>query len=58
VDCHVNGYGTNPTNQTDLAEGYRQTAADREHEAEAEEWTEALVGDARKMIEKNSSESF
>jgi hypothetical protein len=31
--------------QNDLAEGYRLMAADREREAEAEEWTEALVGD-------------
>ncbi|MGA2808526.1 MAG: hypothetical protein ABSE87_10350 [Terracidiphilus sp.] len=33
------------TKQDDLAEGYRQMAADREREAEAEEWTEALIGD-------------
>ncbi len=31
--------------QKDLAEGYRQMAADRERETEAEEWTEALIGD-------------
>jgi hypothetical protein len=31
--------------QTALAEGYRMMAADREREAEADEWTEALVGD-------------
>jgi hypothetical protein len=31
--------------QNDLAEGYRLMAADREREAEAEEWTEALIGD-------------
>lgn len=31
--------------QTDLAEGYRLMAADRERELEAEEWTEALIGD-------------
>lgn len=31
--------------QADLAEGYRLMAADREREAEAEEWTEALIGD-------------
>jgi vacuolar-type H+-ATPase catalytic subunit A/Vma1 len=28
-----------------LAEGYRQMAADIEHEMEAEEWAEALIGD-------------
>ncbi len=33
------------TRQNDLAEGYRLMAADREREAEAEEWTEALIGD-------------
>jgi hypothetical protein len=31
--------------QNDLAEGYRLMAADRTREADAEEWTEALVGD-------------
>jgi hypothetical protein len=29
-----------------LLEGYRSMAADQEQEAEAEEWTEGLVGDA------------
>ena len=29
-----------------LAEGYRQMAADRERETEAQEWTEGLIGDA------------
>jgi hypothetical protein len=29
-----------------LVEGYRMMAADREREAEAEEWTEGLIGDA------------
>ena len=29
-----------------LLEGYRMMAADREREAEAEEWTEGLIGDA------------
>jgi hypothetical protein len=32
--------------QTALANGYRELAADREHEVEAEEWTEARIGDA------------
>lgn len=31
--------------QAALAEGYRLMAADREREAEAEEWAEALIGD-------------
>jgi hypothetical protein len=31
--------------QAALAEGYRQMAADRTREAEAEEWVEALIGD-------------
>jgi hypothetical protein len=31
--------------EADLAEGYRQMAADVEHEMEAEEWAEALIGD-------------
>ncbi|MGD0097696.1 MAG: hypothetical protein ABSB60_14480 [Terracidiphilus sp.] len=31
--------------QTDLVEGYRLMAADREREAEADEWTEGLIGD-------------
>lgn len=31
--------------QEKLAEGYRAMAADRERETEAEEWTEALIGD-------------
>jgi hypothetical protein len=31
--------------QNDLAQGYRQMAADRTREAEAREWTEAMIGD-------------
>lgn len=34
------------TKEADLAEGYRQMAADVEREAEATEWIEALIGDA------------
>jgi hypothetical protein len=37
---------TNQTSQTDLAEGYSQMVADAEHEKEAEEWAEGLIGDA------------
>jgi len=29
-----------------LLEGYRQMAADQEHEVEAQEWVEGLIGDA------------
>jgi hypothetical protein len=36
---------TSRNRQAALAEGYRLMAADRAREAEAEEWTEALVGD-------------
>ncbi len=32
--------------QATLAEGYKLMAADREREAEAEEWAEGLIGDA------------
>ena len=32
--------------QAELAEGYRQMADDTEHEVEAEEWAEAMIGDA------------
>ncbi|MGA3334516.1 MAG: hypothetical protein ABSC62_10185 [Terracidiphilus sp.] len=35
----------NRARQNDLAEGYRQMAADRARETDAEEWTEALIGD-------------
>jgi hypothetical protein len=31
--------------QSALAEGYRQMAADRARETEAEEWVEGLIGD-------------
>jgi hypothetical protein len=37
--------GASQTKQALLEEGYRMMAADREREAEAEEWTEALIGD-------------
>ena len=32
--------------QAALTEGYRQMADDTEHEMEAEEWAEAMIGDA------------
>ncbi len=33
----------------DQEEGYRQMAADEEHEAEAREWSEGLIGDAAEL---------
>lgn len=36
----------NRLRQDDLMESYRQMAADEEREAEADEWTEGLLGDA------------
>jgi len=38
-------YETTKRNQAALVEGYKLMAADVEHEAEAAEWAEALVGD-------------
>jgi hypothetical protein len=35
-----------PPDDTELEEAYREMAADAEHEREAEEWCEALIGDA------------
>jgi hypothetical protein len=32
--------------EANLLEGYRQMAADKEREAQAEEWVEGLIGDA------------
>jgi hypothetical protein len=46
MDHDADEYETNRASANDLAEGYRQMAADIEHEMEAEEWTEAMVGDA------------
>jgi hypothetical protein len=45
MDDNTAAHETSQTSQTALAESYRQMAADREQEMEAEEWTEALVGD-------------
>jgi hypothetical protein len=36
----------NGDREAKLLDGYRQMAADQEQEAEAEEWTEGLIGDA------------
>jgi hypothetical protein len=46
MDHDADAHDNSRTSQAAWAEGYRQMAADREQEAEAEEWTEALVGDA------------
>jgi hypothetical protein len=35
-----------PISQAKLEEGYRKMADDTDHEVEAEEWAEALIGDA------------
>ena len=45
MERNAAAHETSQTNQADLAVGYRQMAADREQEMEAEEWVEALVGD-------------
>ncbi len=45
MERNAAAHETSQTNQADLAEGYRQMAADQEREAEAEEWAEALIGD-------------
>jgi hypothetical protein len=36
----------NGDREAKLLDGYRQMAADQEQDAEAEEWTEGLIGDA------------
>jgi len=42
---NIAAHETSPNSQADLTEGYRQMASDIEHEMEAEEWAEALIGD-------------
>lgn len=37
---------TAQSKHAEIEDGYRMMAADREREAEAEEWTEGLIGDA------------
>jgi hypothetical protein len=51
MDCDGAAHETGEQAQVDLAESYRQMAADREHETEAEEWTEALVGDILETVQ-------
>ena len=46
MDHDADAHDNSRTSQAALALGYRQMAADIEHEKEAEEWAEALVGDA------------
>jgi hypothetical protein len=48
---------TGKSSQADLAEGYRQMAADMEREAEAEEWAEALIGDVLEIDPAIASDS-
>jgi len=43
---------TGQTGHADLAEGYRRMAADAEHEMEAQEWAEALIGDVSDVDEE------
>jgi hypothetical protein len=45
MDREIAAHETSPASQADLTEDYRQMAADTEHEVEAEEWVEALIGD-------------
>jgi hypothetical protein len=45
MERNAAAHETSQTSQSDLTEGYRQMAADREQEAEAEEWAEALIAD-------------
>jgi hypothetical protein len=45
MDCESATREASQPKQAALLEGYRQMAADRERELEAEEWTEALIGD-------------
>jgi len=45
MDQETAAHENRESSQIDLAEGYRQMAADIEQEMEAEEWAEALIGD-------------
>jgi hypothetical protein len=45
MDHECNAHEPGQTSAHALSEGYRQMAADREQEAEAEEWVGALIGD-------------
>jgi hypothetical protein len=45
MDHDTAGHEISHTSKVALVEGYRQMAADREQEMEAEEWAEALIGD-------------
>jgi hypothetical protein len=53
------------TTEKQPEEGYRKMASDREHEREAEEWCDALIGDAYETaresfhkLDKLNSEPF
>jgi hypothetical protein len=45
MDRDTVAHESSKSKEVDLAEDYRQMAADREREAEAEEWTEAFIAD-------------
>lgn len=40
----------------DLEEGYKQMVADEEHEAEALEWCESLIGDVAEISDEEWQE--
>jgi hypothetical protein len=45
MDRDIDMHESSQAKEAALAEGYRQMAADIEHEMEAEGWAEALIGD-------------
>jgi hypothetical protein len=55
MDHDTEAHDNSQTSQAALAEGYRQMAADREHEAQAQEWAEALIGDTMEAEEERVS---
>jgi hypothetical protein len=52
MDHDTAAHETYQTSRHALAEGYRQMTADIEHEMEAEEWAEALIGDTFGTIQE------
>jgi len=52
MDQESASHKTGQTSQATLAEGYRQMAADIKQEIEAEEWSEAMVGDVLDVDEE------
>jgi hypothetical protein len=49
MNHHPAAHEASQARLTNLEEGYRQMAADRKREMEAEEWTEALVRDTMEI---------